>query len=262
MVKEQFDIFILAGQSNAEGRGVGTSPEQYVPRDDIYSLNANICVVDTGRGLDITYPDSTFVLKKAEEEIADKNEQVSNFALSFAQKYVEKGFLESGRKVLIIRAAVCGTGFAKGHWGKDDILFRKMLEMTDYALQLNPTNRLLGLLWHQGEHDAVEGNRPENFHQQLKTLFSIVRARYECPNLPIIAGDFCHDWKNKNLEICNPIVEEIQSVIEEMGNAAFVESDGLLSNNQSAGNGDDIHFCRDSLHILGKRYFEAYQKLR
>lgn len=27
-------------------------------------------------------------------------------------------------------------------------------------------------------------------------------------------------------------------------------------------NGDDIHFCRESLHILGKRYFEAFKAIQ
>lgn len=261
-MREGFDIFILAGQSNAIGCGVGMAEEDYVPRKEICSLDVDINVVDTGHGLRITYPDTPFKLTEARERIDEKGDVVGDLSLSFAAEYVKRGYLEAGRKVLLVRCAVGGTGFAKGHWGEEDILYLKMLEMVDYALALSPNNRIKGLLWHQGEHDAVEGNTPSVFHKQLKTLFENVKERYACPELPIIAGDFCHEWKNKNLEICNPIVHEIKEVIKEVGHAGFTESNGLLSNNQTVGNGDDIHFSKESLRILGKRYFQEYERIR
>ena len=66
--------------------------------------------------------------------------------------------------------------------------------------------------------------------------------------------------KSKNIEICAPIVEKIKLVTEEMG-GNFVETSDLPSNDQKVANGDDIHFCRESLHVLGHRYFDAYLKI-
>ena len=43
--------------------------------------------------------------------------------------------------------------------------------------------------------------------------------------------------------------------------AAFVETDGLLSNAQKFGGTDNIHFCRDALNLLGRRYFAAFASL-
>lgn len=120
-----------------------------------------------------------------------------------------------------MRAAVGGTGFVKGMWGLKDQLYLKMLEMTDYALSLNQANRVVGFLWHQGECDAFEKNEPDVFKQQLASMIRDVRVRYGT-ELPFIAGD-------------------------------------LLSNNQKTGNGDDIHFCREALYVLGRRYFSAYK---
>jgi hypothetical protein len=42
---------------------------------------------------------------------------------------------------------------------------------------------------------------------------------------------------------------------------AFIETSDIPSNNQKTGNGDGIHFCRESLHTLGKRYFAAYRTI-
>ena len=49
--------------------------------------------------------------------------------------------------------------------------------------------------------------------------------------------------------------------MEDCGNAGFVETSDLLSNNQKTQNNDDIHFCRESLHILGHRYYDAFEKI-
>lgn len=88
-----------------------------------------------------------------------------------------------------MRAAVGGTGFVKGMWGLKDQLYKKMLEMTDYALSLNHANRVVGFLWHQGECDAFEKNEPDVFKQQLASMIQDVRVRYGT-ELPFIAGDF------------------------------------------------------------------------
>ena len=166
--------------------------------------------------------------------------------------------MEEGRNLLIVRAAIGGTGFKKEHWGIGKQLYNKLIEMVDYALSLDPENRVVGVLWHQGEHDAFEGNEPETFKGQLSNMLADIRKRYG-EQLPFIAGDFVSEWKNQNLNICLPILAKINEVIQESGNAAFIETADLLSNNQKTENGDNIHFCRNALHELGRRYFAAYQ---
>ena len=97
------------------------------------------------------------------------------------------------------------------------------------------------------------------FENQLFTMISSIRARYG--KIPFIAADFVREWKQKNIELCEPIVEKIKKVLNDVGASAFVETGDLLSNNEKTGNGDDIHFCRDSLWKLGERYFEKYARL-
>ena len=41
---------------------------------------------------------------------------------------------------------------------------------------------------------------------------------------------------------------------------SYVETADLRSNNQKTGDGDTIHFCREDLQELGRRYFEAYRQ--
>lgn len=258
-----YDVIIEAGQSNAQGCGRGEVTEEYIPDNDIMYLIQDFTVEEgISNGiwkLILNYDNKPLHIEIANERMDDKG-KIGDFALTFAKEYKAKGLLRNGRKLLIIRAAVGGTGFMKKYWGPNDEVYKKMLEMIDYALSLNPENKLVGFLWHQGEHDAFEGNIPDTFEKQLKTMITQVKARYNLPHLPFISGDFVSEWKDANIEICSPIVDKIKSVTASE-NGVFVETADLPSNNQKTGNGDVIHFCRESLHILGKRYFEAYKTI-
>lgn len=256
---DKFDIIVIAGQSNAEGYGVGEVQDEYIPTPAIWQLEQPLTAEHKPEMVVFTFIGKP-VLSIAEEKCVN-NWKIGNLALSFAKKYVDSGLLKADRKLLIVRFGIGGTGFKKGYWGLKDSVYLKLIETIDYTLSMNKENRLTTFLWHQGEHDAFEKNDPDIFEKQLYDMITSVRNRYNTPTLPFVAGDFVQDWKNKNLLDCTPIMEKIRNVIKRVGNAAFVETDGLLSNDEKNTNGDDIHFCRESLYELGKRYFEKYSEL-
>jgi hypothetical protein len=235
-----FDIIIQGGQSNAEGCGGGPVTDEYVPNENILYMN------------------NDFTISIAEERIWDGN-KINDFSLSFAREYIKNGRLANGRKILIIRSAVGGTGWADHRWGMTEDLYLKMMEMTKKALELNPENKLVAFLWHQGETDC--GSPYDTHYNHLKELVESVRMVYKYPNLPFIAGDFVHEWKNKYLSETELTAQAIKDVCNDIGNAAFVETAELHSNNQDTGNGDDIHFSRKALNHLGVKYFEAFIKI-
>ncbi len=256
---DKFDIIIMAGQSNAEGCGLGEVEKPYVPNPRIMQLDIQKMVEHTPEQLYINFIGEP-ILSVAEEYDAGDG-KLGNIALSFAQKYLENGLLADDRKLLIVRCGIGGSGFKKGHWELQGVAYLNVLKMMDYAINLNAENRVVAFLWHQGEHDAFEKNDPQIFAQQLEDVINNVRNRYNTPNLPFIAADFVQDWKSKNIEDCIPIVEKIQNVTATIGNGAFIETSDLLSNDQANKNGDDIHFCRAALYELGGRYFNAFKAL-
>ena len=242
--KEKFDIIIQAGQSNAEGYGFGQAKEPYVPCDKVFYLN----------------PD--FTISKAREKVLG-NEIQSNWSLSFSREYINAGMLNDGRKLLILRCAVGGTGFSDKRWGMKDDLYLQMMEMIRTALELNSENRLIAMLWHQGETDAMNKVSYETHYTNLITLLNSVKSTFEIEDLPFVAGDFVQEWKNDNIGICTPIVDAIRAVCCDCGRGGFVETDGLVSNNQALaysplGWKDTIHFCRESVYELGVRYFLCF----
>ena len=257
-----YDIFIEAGQSNCEGYGHGPVPEEYVPDPRILYLKSQktLPAAPAVEDYDLLDP---FEICIAEER-PDPNhpgDKISDFGLRFAQRYVEEGFLEPGRKVLIVRAAVGGTGFLKHFWQVGDFLYERMLRLIDAAIGLEKDYRIVGLLWHQGEHEAAFLNDPQIYHSQLKAVLESVRQRCHVPNLPIICGGFCKEWADKNQPACDEIMAVIRNVAGELG-GFYVETLDLQSNNQKTGDGDEIHFCREALQELGNRYFDAWKRLR
>ncbi len=245
--KEKFDIIIQAGQSNAEGYGFGPVEKPYVPNDNVFYLN----------------PDLTIF--QACEKVSG-NEIQSNFGLSFAQEYINAGKLNDGRKLLILRCAWGGTGFSDKRWGMKDDLYLHMMKMIRAAVSLNSENRLIAMLWHQGETDAQNKVSYDTHYANLTALLESVRSTFNTEALPFIAGDFVQEWKNNNIDIATPIVDAIRAVCCDCGCGGFVESDGLMSNSQALSYyslrcKDTIHFCRESVYELGVRYFKCFESI-
>ncbi|MBQ7373106.1 MAG: hypothetical protein IJW64_00895 [Clostridia bacterium] len=245
----KFDIIILGGQSNAEGCGRGPVSNEFEPNDSIlYMFDKRLMTLDDN-GLHIVgCADHPFVVETAKERF--DGDFLGDFSLTFADSYLKKGYLKGDRKLLIIRSALGGAGFQKGNWGLYDYLYLRLLAMLELALSWNKENEVVAFLWHQGEHDAFERNIPSRYERQLTDLLKGVRQKAGV-EMPFIAGDFVQDWKSKNLESCNPIVDVIRKVTVDNARCGFVESVGLKSNDQTIANGDDIQFSRENFHLLG-----------
>lgn len=238
---EKFDIIVKAGQSNCEGWGYGDVAAPYLPDERAFALNG----------------DGTVCL--AEEKVWG-NRIRGNLAHTFAQRYAEEGFLREGRKILIVEAAVGGTGFSDGRWGLRGDLYLRLLGLLDTALCLNAENRAVAFLWHQGETDALLNASYETHCKNLSALCKEVPRACKNEEIPILMGDFLPQWKELNPVISEPIVRAMRAVCAQTEHCFFVETDGLLSNGQKTGSDDYIHFCREALYELGRRYFDAFRK--
>lgn len=263
-----FDIIVLTGQSNAEGNGVTKKENGYVFENtyqledtnvtsiapDIYSPGATI--------YQISMPTVSQIVKAYERKNGEDNIS-TELSSSFAGLY-EKNKLEKGRKLLILKAAVGGSGFSRKEWGRKSMFGDRMAIMINDILALNPNNKIVCFLWHQGEHDAYENaqfskkERYDFYYAHLKEQFEVFR---EFANVPIIAGKIIKDWGKDFVEQISAIEEATQVVCDEIGNAYLVDVDDLISNDQEIGNGDNIHFSYTSCRKLGEKYYRAYEKL-
>ncbi len=254
--KEKFDIIIQAGQSNAEGNGMGNVEKPYKPTEDVWFMCGPL-------------DRHEFYMYPACEGVRE-NEILSNFILKFAENYVADQRLKDGRKLLVLCTAVGGTGFIDGQWKRTDCYYLRMMDMIRTALSLNEENRLVGLIWHQGESDSLFKASFEVHYNHLMGLLNSVREEFKVPEIPFVAGDFVYDWRDKNSEVCAPVLNAIRAVCSDYAFGDFVESDGLKSNMQELNRltpcsgmmiVDDIHFSRKSLYELGDRYYHAFSKI-
>ena len=89
-----------------------------------------------------------------------------------------------------------------------------------------------------------------------------MRTGFNCPELPFICADFVNQWKMSNLSACYPIVSALRDLCANTPNCAFLETAELPSNDETGVQpGDTIHFCRESLYRLGKKYYAAYREI-
>ena len=220
---------------------------------DIFMLKGDLC--SSGA--------TTYNIIPADERGKDK---LGVFALPFALRYKNE-FLQEGRKILIIDCALGGTGFCTGHWTKDGALYNKMLDMIDKALALNSENKVIAMLWHQGETDVWrlkdKYTDKEFFDYYYNNIFSLVQGtREKVGAVPFICAGFTNDFYNNDPRC---IVAELayERVVKDVKNAEFCQGNDLMSINQVFGKKDeDVHFTKESLYILGNRYYDAYKKLR
>lgn len=241
--KCKFDIIILGGQSNADGAGCGDVEEPFWYGNRIWHLTED------------------FTICRASEKVYG-NELQGSFSLSFCKKYINDGLLAEDRELLVVRAARGGTGFCAHNWGLNDFYFLRMLDMTHTALELNPENKIVAFLWHQGECDASGGVDYNTHYNNLKNLLNKTREEFNMPEMPFIAGDFVKQWRDENPEKVKPVRDAIIDVCKNLPRCAFVETDELLSNTQEIGMPDaSVHFSRPALYKLGEKYLEAYKTL-
>ena len=252
--KEKFDIIIQAGQSNSDGFAFGNVENAFKSDKRVWYL--------TG---DWRLP-GDFYFEPAKEYIHDVHDNLicGNFSLAFARRYIEDNRLAEDRKLLILRTAVSGSGFLDNYWKPGDRFYNRMMGMITTALELNPENRLVALLWHQGETDAILHASYDVHYGHLTEFVKSVREKVGKNDLPFVAGEFTKQWSEENREIVLPVIQAIKNVCADVGMGAFVESDGLLSNEQDTQNNpntDTIHFCRSSIYELGDRYYEAFANI-
>lgn len=266
--KEKLDIIIVAGQSNAEGSGIGDVTKEYEKNERVLRMfdEPTPHYMENEKGeiyLERNIPEKIDVAV-ADEPIRD-GEKIGNFSLTFAENYV-KHVLKSDRKILIINAGVGGAGFSPDGWGLGNGLYERLLKMVKEALSYNEQNRIVAFLWHQGENDSVrfpdwdEDMRYQVHKSNLITMMDDFNKTFELKDIPFVAGGFCEEWYLTNKGPCDAVLHAVMDCCEVM-QGVFVPTAGLLSNNQKTGNGDNIHFCRESLHILGEKYYDAFTKI-
>ncbi len=101
-----------------------------------------------------------------------------------------------------------GASADSSRWGAGKPLYQDLLSRTRAALAKNPKNKLLAVVWMQGEADLASGSQQHNglftaMVQQFRTDLSSLAAQCVSGNaatVPWICGDTTYYWKNAGID--------------------------------------------------------------
>ncbi|MGM0166266.1 hypothetical protein IGI39_001225 [Enterococcus sp. AZ135] len=221
---------LLIGQSNMAGRGyLNEVPAIY---------NENIEMLRNGRWQMMAEP------IHFDREVAGVGPAAS-FAAAWLQDHPDE-------KLGLIPCAEGGSSIDE--WAADQVLTRHALNEAKFAID---SSELIGILWHQGENDSLNGHYKE-YAEKLKAVFNHFRNELDLPELPIIVGEL-PDFLGKtgfglSATEFREINREIRNAAAQIENCYLVSAENLISNP------DGIHINAESQRQFGIRYYAAYTK--
>jgi hypothetical protein len=231
-----FDIIIAAGQSNMVGRD--TLPS-YSTADSalpgMYQLRLDYSITPANQPLNYSGVTAHSVSP----------------AFYFTRRIIEDAdpLIYSGNPLLIIPAAVGGSGFRDNRWKVGDTLYRDMVRRANYILNRYPGSRIIAVIWHQGEQDArIADSAIFKYPVRLNELIYSARKEMSCETTPWILGHLVPRTDSVNRKMYN----HIENSGRNMNYTAIVPSTGLSHR------GDSLHFTAASSKALGRRYYDYF----
>lgn len=233
--KENFHLFLLAGQSNMAGRGV-------IELEDNIAHPRILMLTKEGTWAPATHPIHF-----------DKAVAGVGLSKTFAEVLVGKN---EDIVIGLIPAACGGSSIVTWepggyHTQTKSHPYDDAMDRVQLAMQVG---RLKGILWHQGESDTKPGFS-EFYEMRLRNLIDRFRENLNAPSLPFIIGQLGQfekkPWNSHRIIVNNAH----ETVAKKIPGVRFVSSDGLTPNE------DIIHFDTPSLQTFGKRYADAYLDL-
>ena len=230
--KNNLWVFVLAGQSNMAGRGF-VEPPDTIPSSRIFSINKANEIILAKEPLHFYEPSLTGL----------------DCGISFGRELIKS--LPDSISILLIPTAVGGSTISQ--WLGDSLhknvqLFSNFSARTAVAKSIGTFK---GILWHQGENDALNDSDINAYKSRLSQLFIRFRETTGVNNLPVFIGKL-GDFSAENQHKRNLINEQITAYSQTDSNAIVIETKGLKDK------GDKLHFNAEAQRMLGKRMAEAF----
>ena len=257
---EHYDVYLLAGQSNMDGRGhtaelTGELASYAAPQPTIHFAYSD----STLRNRHFTSNGWTALAPGYSVPPASTLPHVEGLPTGFFGPELSFGRTLSqslpGHHIAIIKFAEGGTSL-KTDWrvGDKGALYDQMLQFVAASLQQLKANgdtyELRGFVWHQGENDAKETQQAyadllTHLIQQLRADLSPYRAPGSAGPLPVVIGDVFDNHERDAVRAAQ------KQVAGQLPGCAFASADGLETQDQGT------HFNAASQIKLGERMAAA-----
>ncbi len=248
---DNYDVFLLAGQSNMDGRGlVSELPEEHKrPVDNAIIFYRNS--VQSSEGWQTLVPGFSVPPKYKGGFPSPTFGPEIGFARSMLQGKPE-------RRLALIKGSKGGTSLrtdwkpgAKGDKDSQGPRYRDFIETIRMATkQLRDRGdqfTIRGFLWHQGESDKKSST--DTYRRRLKEFIVHIREDVGVPDLPVVVGEVYDNGQRDSVRAA------IQAVAAESSTVGLVSSEGTTTSDPGT------HFDTKSQLLLGTRYANAMREL-
>ena len=241
---DDVDLFILAGQSNAQGWAGDAA--QYPP--DPGHLDQNILFYWDNPG-------------RSSSQGAWTNLQAQGGIFPHGHFGPEVTFARAlraaGYHPAIFKYSQGSTSLAtEWGWPGKGMMYDQMVQELREAItqlqQAGDTVRIRGFVWIQGESDANSAESAHAYKARLKAVLNDMRTRVaNDPNLPVVLGV---DEQHPMVEMFPEVVQAQQALARENRHMVFTSMIGLEK-------ADVTHLTPRGLVAHGQRLFEAYRRV-
>lgn len=226
-------VFILAGQSNMSGRAE-------IEEQDL-----------------VTHPRILYM--RPNGKISTAKEPLHNYepgkgglgcGMSFARNLLEH--LPPEDTILLIPTAIGGT--TVNMW-LSNVTHKNFSLLTNFSIKVEQalaTGSFRGILWYQGESDAVQENF-ESYEKEFPLLMHKLREIGGQDDLPIVTGELPSFTKLP--EQFARINSLMKAAVDNDEHLYWVDADGLTHV------GDFYHIDSQGQRLLGRKYAEAFVKI-
>lgn len=251
IMSPSYDIILVMGQSNT-CYGTGLDPNIDFPDIDIKQMgrfnDENNKIIDANEPL-----------HNHEEWLITSNR--IGIALPFAKLYKNK-YLSDGRKIIIIPCGKGSSGFINNLWNPGNILYDDVVVRTNKILNQNPNNKLVAILWQQGESDTWNLNYEENLDNMITNLRNDIVG--DISQVPFLLGGMVPYWMNIEDETGIIRKERTNNIIKDTENrlpyCAYVDPTLPTIIEKINPDIESVHYDATGLRTLANRYFLEYKK--
>lgn len=228
--KENFYLFILAGQSNMAGRGFVQSQDT-ISSPHVLTLDAN----------------NEWVYAKEPLHYYEPGRTGLDCGLSFG-----KELSSLYGKNITIGLIPCAIGGSSIEQWLGDSTYRNVTLYSNLLKKVRDAAAngvLKGILWHQGETNA-NTTHYKNYKEKLERFFTRLRNDIGDPALPIYAGQLASFLSRTTNPFADSVNQDLQILSVSMKNMFVINTTDLTPKS------DSIHFDSRSQRIMGKRFAE------
>ena len=247
-----FHIYLAFGQSNMEGQGDISSQDKTVDErfQVMWAANDGYCNQGMSKGK----------WSKAVPPLAHCNGAKLGPTDYFGRTMVEKTDSQIRVGVIVVAVAGCSiklfdkdnySSYVNSQRGQDWMIQRinayggnpygRLIEMAKKAQEAGV---IKGVIFHQGETDAGDGNWPSAVK---KVYDNIIKDLGLGDDIPFLAGEVLRSGVSSGAN------QNIAKLPQQSKNFYVVSSEGF---NQALGDGQNVHFTAQEYRDFGKRYAE------